>query len=115
MRYRALTPDGDMTFGASQSDFLINSPEAVGQAVLTRLRQLRGEWFLDVRDGTPYATEILGSNTQNSRDRAVRQRILGTQGVTAITLYASQVLGRAFSVQATVDTLYGQTTVKAVL
>jgi len=115
VRYRALTATGDMTFGSGQLNFLINSPEAVAQAVMTRLRLLRGEWFINTTEGTPYATEILGNNTQNSRDRAVRQRILGTQGVTGIVTYASQVVGRAFSVQATVATLYGQANIQAVL
>jgi hypothetical protein len=117
MRYRALTSDGDMRFGGGRSDWLADSPECVAQAVQTRLLLLRGEWFLDTTEGTPYATEILGNNTQSTRDWAIRTRILETQGVTEITTYDSQFDpdSRAFSVQATISTLYGTTTVQAVL
>lgn len=115
MRYRALTATGDMTFGAGQANFLIDSPEAVAQAVQTRLRLLRREWFLDTSEGTPYADEVMGTNTAATRDQAIRKRILGTQGVTGIVKYASQVVGREFHVQATISTRYGQITLQAVL
>lgn len=115
MRYRALDANGDYSFGKSQGNFLINSPEAVGQAVQTRLRLLKGEWFLDVTEGMPWSTEVVGVRTRATRDQAVKTRVLGTQGVTGIASYASQVTGRGFSVQMTIDTLYGQVTVSEVL
>lgn len=115
MKYRALDESGDMRFGHGLADLLINSPEAVGQAVKTRLLLLKGEWFLDVTEGTPYATEILGRNTAATRDAAIRRRILRTQGVTDIVSYSSALVGRSFSVSATINTVYGQTTVEASL
>ena len=115
MRYRALDADGDMTFGHGQSDFLIDTPEAVAQAASTRLRLLTGEWFLDVEEGTPYATQILGNNTTPTYDEAIRERILDTQGVESIEDYSSSVAGRQLTVQATVNTVYGATQVAEVL
>jgi hypothetical protein len=78
---------------------------------------MTGEWFLDTTEGTPYATEILGSGTSSTRDLAVQERILETQGVTGIADYASVVdpSTRAFTVAATIDTIYGQTTITAAL
>lgn len=115
MRYRSLSPSGDYKFGNGSRDFLRDSPATVAQAVTTRLLLLKGEWFLDTSEGTPYATEILGTNTQSTRDRAVRNRILGTQGVREILSYFSEVQDRGFRVTATVDTIYGQITVTQVL
>lgn len=115
MRYRALTSDGDYTFGQGNKDFLIDIPAAVAQAVQTRLLLLEGEWFLDVTDGTPYATQILGTNTQATRDLAVKRRILQTPGVKSLVSYASQVVDREFLVQAVIDTIYGQVPVSAAL
>jgi hypothetical protein len=89
MRYRALSPTGDYVFGRGANQFLVSSPEAVGQAVLTRLRLAVGEWYLDTTEGTQYATKILGERTMPLYDQAVRERILGTPGVKFIEKYAS--------------------------
>ncbi|WP_354676745.1 hypothetical protein [Cupriavidus plantarum] len=109
MRYRKLDPDGDYVFGGQQADFYKDVPEAVGQAVLTRLRLLRGEWFLDITEGTPLE-KIVGKYTGGTYDAAIRQRILGTQGVTALIAYSSSLDAdaRKLSVAATVTTQYGE-------
>lgn len=109
MRYRALSPSGDYTFGQGIDNYLINTPAAVGQAIRTRLLLLTQEWFLDVTDGTPFSTQILGTNTRATRDLAVKARILKTPGVKQLVQYASQVADRKFTVTALVDTIYGQT------
>lgn len=110
MRYRKLDANGDYTFGHGQSDFFINEPAAVGQAVGTRLLLITKEWFLDLTEGTPYNTDILGTGTTPLRDVAVQRRILGTQGCKSITDYNSRVDPdtRAYSVQATIETIYGE-------
>ncbi|KWE70566.1 hypothetical protein WL77_12250 [Burkholderia ubonensis] len=117
MRYRRLDPGGDYTFGGGAADFLANTPETVAQAVLTRLRLLRGEWFLDTTAGMPWATDVLGKYTSGTYDAAIRQCILGTQGVTEIASYSSSVEPetRKLSVTATINTIYGTTTVQATL
>lgn len=109
MRYRKLDAAGDYTLGG-QGAFHANSPEAVAQAILTRLRLWRGEWFLDTKDGTPWNEEILGKRQRGrSPDAAVRARILSTEGVTEILNYSSTFNGdaRSLSITATVRTLYG--------
>jgi hypothetical protein len=111
MRYRTLDANGDYTFGQQGGNFLVNTPAAVAQAVKTRLGLRRGEWFLDNTAGTPY-DEILGKGTDATRDLAIQQEILGTQGVTGIAEYASFLNAtRQFTVAATIDTIYGQTTI----
>lgn len=108
MRYRALSAKGDYTFGAGLNNFLTNTPNTVGQAVLTRLRLPQGEWFLNVTAVTPYATQILGKNTQATYDAAIRQVILDTLGVIDIESYLSNVSPeRELSVSAKINTIYG--------
>lgn len=117
MRYRKLTAAGDYSLG-SGADFLINSPEAIAQAVSTRLKLWRGEWFIDKSDGTPWAEDVLGKRQQGrSPDAAIKQRILKTQGVTAIESYSSAFDGdsRRFSVEATISTQYGTATISETL
>lgn len=117
MRYRTLDKNGDYVVGHGVQEFLHNTPAAVGQAVQTRLLLEQGEWFLDVTEGTPYATEILGEDTKPTYDDAIRDRILGTEGVTEITNYSSILdpVARALTVTATISTVYGSTTVTQVL
>ncbi|ALK30466.1 hypothetical protein [Burkholderia plantarii] len=119
MLYRKLDADGDYTFGGGMNDFLEDTPEAVAQAVLTRLRLLRGEWFLDTTAGMPWAGAVLGKNTQGTADAAVRACILDTLGVTEIAAYASEIdaATRTLRVTARIGTIYGttNTTLEAIL
>lgn len=117
MRYRKLDANGDYTFGGQQADFYRDSPDAVAQAVQTRLRLDRGEWFLDVTDGTPWSAEVLGERTVATRDAAMKKRILGTPGVTQIDSFESAVdpETRRYSVTVTITTAYGQTTISEAL
>ena len=50
MKYRKLTENGDYAFGRGGADMHADTPEAVGQAVLTRLRLFAGEWFVDLKE-----------------------------------------------------------------
>jgi hypothetical protein len=115
MRYRKLDASGDYTFGTG-ADFHVNTADTVAQAISTRLKLWRGEWFVDQTDGTPYLEEVLGKRTR-SPDIAIKQRILGTLGVTEIQTFTSSYDGttRRFAVSATVQTIYGPVTVSEVL
>lgn len=113
MRYRKLSDTGDYVFGQGASEFLVDIPQAVAQAVRTRLLLSQGEWFLDLEDGTPYSL-ILGAGTQNTYDDAIQARILETQGVDSIDDYASAVdpSTRKLSVACIIDTAFGQVTLQ---
>jgi hypothetical protein len=101
-----LSVTDDYTIGVP---WLVNSPDAVAQAVKTRLRLWQGEFFLDTSDGTPYLQQILGKrDATRNPDAAIKVRILGTLGVTGIAQYASVYDGntRVLTVYALVNTLY---------
>lgn len=113
MRYRQLSASGDYTFGQGQANFYINSPACVVQSVKTRLLLWAGEWFLDTTSGTPWLQQILSANIKNTTplyDRAIRERVLQTAGVTGIAEYSSVLddVRRKLAVTMTVDTQFGQ-------
>lgn len=114
MRYRKLTPDGDYSFGAGQLDFYRDTPEAVAQAVQTRLLLWLGEWFLNVDDGTPYMLGILGKHSQTTADITIQNRVLETQGVLDVQNFVSTIdpETRRLSVSMDLDTIYGPTAVQ---
>lgn len=112
MKYRKLDATGDYTLGTG-ADFHTNTPAAVAQAVQTRLLLYTGEWFLDLLEGTPWTTEVLGKFTQKTYDTVIKQRILGTPGVNSIIDYESTFDGdaRTLAIEATLDTIYGNATI----
>ena len=111
MKYRALSPSGDYQFGRAGL-MLVDTPSAVAQAVLTRLRLAAGEWFLDLEEGTPYSTKVLGFQPQDTRDVVFKTRILDTPGVAEITNYYSNLdWNRLFTLTVTLTTTYGTTTI----
>lgn len=120
MRIRKQTSSGDYQFGHSLGDFWYNAVDGVGQAILTRLRLYTGEWYLDVDEGTPWGAiplndavvargQILANNTALTRDLALKQRVLQTEGVLSILEYSSSTdpNTRTFNVNMVVDTIYG--------
>lgn len=116
MKYRQQTADGDMVFGNGDLDFYINNPEAVGQAVETRLRLWLGEWFLDITEGTEYQTNVLGTGKSQSAGPVIRQRILETEGVTEIVSFDLTIdaNSRQLTIRSTINTLYGQTSIEVI-
>jgi len=89
MRYRALDANGDYSFGLGPQEYLANSPQTVAQAVLTALLLHQGEWFLDITAGMPWETQVLGFGTGSLYDAAIKNAILGVEGVASIVSYSS--------------------------
>lgn len=112
MQYRREDGDGDYTFGRGDDTWLINSPKTVAQAIKTRFELWYGQWFLDTTEGTPWIQSVLGKQRPEVYSLAIRQRILETAGVSSITNFDTTVntSTRRVTFTATVETLYGTTT-----
>jgi hypothetical protein len=116
MIYRRLDANYDYSFGHGKQDFLTDV-EAVGQAILTRLWLLYGEWWEDEADGLPLWQSIIGvsGGPQNKQaaDALIKERIAGTLHVKTISDFSStyDTATRAYTFQCTVDTDYGQVNV----
>ncbi|MDX7880444.1 hypothetical protein [Acinetobacter nosocomialis] len=110
MRYRKLSSDGDYVFGSGKNDFLVNSPEAVAQAILTRLKLWLGEWFADTSDGTGWNQSIVGKQSKNLYELTLHQRVLETPGVKSIVDFQSALDSdtRRLTVSMTVNTIFGE-------
>ena len=117
MRVRKLSPLGDTTFGQGLSNFYINSAQGVGQKVVTRLKLIQGEWFLDKTAGAPWFTEILGYTNPTNRDLVIKNVILTTDNVNEITSYSSNVNAttREYTVNADLNTTFGAVSISTSL
>lgn len=60
----------------------VDDVEAAGQEAKTRLLFFKGEYFLDVRQGVPYFTDILAKGYDESRVKSIlRQAITNVPGI----------------------------------
>ena len=94
MKYRKMDVNGDYVFGLNEQGFLKDN-EAVAQAVVTKIKLLKGEWWEDVSEGTPFFQSILGINaTLESKiaiDLIIRDRILQVENVETIVTFKSEI------------------------
>lgn len=60
------------------------SGNETAQRVITRIRRLKGEWFIDTSAGMPYIQDILGKRDINYFKLLLRKEILNTDGVESI-------------------------------
>lgn len=108
MKYRALDESGDYTFGQNK---FFKGREAVGQAILTRLKLLYGEWWEKTDDGLPLFENVFGVFASGERkdavDLIISERITGTPGVEKIVSFESEFHKRVYSANCTINTIYG--------
>jgi hypothetical protein len=116
VRYRKLTASGDYQWGSGSNDFYVNEPAAVGQACVTRLLLPQGEWFLDKTAIMPWSTRVFVEGGRLTADQAIRAVILGTQGVNSIVSYSSSISwNRGLSVEAAIETIYGEAAISTTI
>lgn len=100
-----------MTFGRGHADYL-RDDDAIGQNIRTRLLLFIGEWFLDTNEGTPWNL-VLDIKPVNTRavESIIRDRILGTDGVTEITAFSFlfDPISRVAEISVTVRTVNSST------
>jgi len=84
---------GDLALNEA-GDFYLHTTLAaeVAQRLTVRLNFFRGEWFLDLEEGTPYFQQILG---KGASDRTIRsifgQVITGCPGVAGLISFSYSV------------------------
>lgn len=80
---RSFDENGDYSINS-----FIDKSAATIQAVSTRLRLFRGEWFLNILSGVPYYQDILGKNKRLDQiETDLRDTILQTEGVEKLTKF----------------------------
>jgi hypothetical protein len=100
-----------MVMTGGERDLLTNL-DAVTQAIYTRLRHLRGEWWENRKDGLPLFQQILGQpraeDQRRITDLLIIERINDTRGVIRVrNPEGSYDGGRAYVFTCEVETIYG--------
>lgn len=71
----------------THGDHFVMGKNETQQAIIRRLRLFLGEYFLDIREGTPWFQNILGKSPRSVAETNLRERILSAQGVVALTRF----------------------------
>ena len=113
MRYRRIDENGDYTFGNGQYDFLVDI-EAVPQAIKTKIRLLRGEWWEDLSEGLPFYQEIAGQFIKSEEEKDIVTRLYCNRITDVIQVNSFLSVNsefdnenRKYSLTADIDTIYG--------
>lgn len=111
IKYRKLSPDGDYVFGFGNTDFL-EDIEAVRQAIETKLKMFRNEFWEDLDDGLPFFQQMAGSYDKDVIDMVIRSRILETPYVIGVKSFESKITPtRKYIASVSADTAFGTVSV----
>lgn len=100
----------------SDIDFRItDGEESLKQRITQKLKFLRGEWFINQRQGMPYYQELLGQNASNLQlmRRIIIQQILDiedVQGVSNVAVSFDRV-NRVYQFSANVQSVTANITI----
>lgn len=98
MRYRALTPSGDYSFGRNKEDY-IDGINAVAQAIRTKVLLFYGEWWENLGIGIPMFQSIIGQMNPDglkmSSSLLITQRIQEISEVTSVESVEVERKGRS--------------------
>lgn len=86
MRVASITSDGDWRFGRGRSTYLEGAP-AVRQKVVTRMRSIRDDWFLDIDHGADWLDIFGEPNNEDDIRRETERIVTETEGVRQFTGY----------------------------
>lgn len=106
---RALDSNGDFTFGAGTSNYLVGNA-AIGQNINTRLAAVLGNCFFDLASGINWFNLLgtVGPNAVTALNIAISTTILNTSQVTGLLQLSSNLTSgnREFSCSYKVQTVY---------
>ena len=116
MIYRKLDDNGDYVFGANSNGFY-KDIYAVQQAISTRLKLLKYEWWEDLNDGLPLWQDILANRDIDKAKQLIKERIEKTNKVKCVTIFNAtwDSKQRQLDIYALVDTEYGPLEINEVM
>lgn len=83
MSVSALSPTGDWTFGSGRGNYLTGSKEVL-QNVVTRIKEFRNDWALDISAGIDWFVLLGLVGTENTIISEVSRVTLETDGVASV-------------------------------
>lgn len=114
---RALDSNNDLLIESGNFKLVKDAAETV-QHVRSRLLFYMGEWFLDIKAGTPYFQQIFTKPANLANIESIlKYRILNTPGVSKLIEFSLDYTGeseRRLNVSFTAETIYGMINIEQV-
>ncbi len=107
MIIRNLDADGDWTWGAGKNNYLSNNA-AIGLNIKTRILSWLDDCFFNPQAGIDWLNRLGSKNQRGLLELDLRRIILQSEGVTGILSFDSVLVGRAFTANYSVQTIFSQ-------
>lgn len=107
MIFRNLDSNGDFTFGRGVANY-INQNAAIGLNIKTRILSWVGDCFFDTGAGIDWANRLGSKNQRALLELDLKRIILQSSGVTGIVSFDTNLTGRSFTANYTVNTIYSK-------
>jgi hypothetical protein len=107
MIFRNLDEGGDWTFGKGKNDY-VDQNSAIGINIKTRILSWVGDCFFDTEAGIDWINRLGSKNQRELLELDLRNLILQSEGVTGILSFSTNLIGRDFTADYSVQTVYSQ-------
>ena len=107
MLFRNLDADGDWTFGKGKSNY-VERNAAAGLNIKTRLYSWFGDCFFAQTEGLDWVNRLGSKNQRDLLEADLRRIVLQSEDVTGIINFDTILVGRKFTANFSVTTVYGE-------
>jgi hypothetical protein len=107
MIFRNLTTDGDWSFGRGVGCY-VSANQAIGLNIKTRIMSWVGDCFFDIAAGIDWINRLGSKNQRSLLELDLRRIILQSEGVTGILSFDTTLVGRNFTANYSVQTIYSK-------
>ena len=107
MKFRQINSDGDWTFGKGLNNYAREN-NAIGLNIETRIKSWIGDCFFDQQAGIDWVNRLGSKNQRELLELDLRNIILQSEGVTGILNFDTFLVGRNFTADYSVQTVYSQ-------
>lgn len=107
MIFRALDSNHDWTFGRGIGCYTREN-QAIGLNIKTRLLSWLNDCFFDLEAGIDWVNRLGSKNQRELLELDLRRVILQTDQVTGILSFDTSLVGRRFTANYSVETIYSQ-------
>lgn len=107
MIIRNLDANHDWTFGQGKSNYLTGDA-AIGLNLETEILSWLGDCFFDTLAGIDWINRLGSKNQRTLLETDLRRLILTSYGVTGLTQFDTLLNGRAFGLNAAINTIFSQ-------